>query len=38
MGQAGDYILNRPIYAIASGAPYIFGYTGEDNMVDAQRR
>jgi hypothetical protein len=38
MGQAGDYVLNRPIYAIASGAPYLFGYTGEDNMVDAQRR
>ncbi len=38
MGQAADYIVNRPIYTIASGIPYVFGYTGEDNMVDAQRR
>ena len=38
MGQATDYVLNRPIYTIAGGVPYVFGYTAEDNMVDAQRR
>jgi len=38
MGQAADYVVNRPIYLIASMIPYIFGYTAEDNMVDAQRR
>lgn len=38
MGQLVDYVANRPIYALAGGSPYLFGYTGEDNMVDAQRR
>lgn len=38
VGQALDYGINRPLYTLASGFPYLFGYTGEDNMVDAQRR
>lgn len=38
IGQALDYGINRPLYALASGLPYLFGYTAEDNMVDAQRR
>jgi hypothetical protein len=38
VGQALDYGVNRPLYMIASGIPYLFGYTAEDNMVDSQRR
>ena len=38
VGQVVDYIINRPLYAVASMAPYVFGYTAEDAMVDAQRR
>jgi hypothetical protein len=38
VGQLVDYTVNRPLYWIASHAPYIFGYTAEDAMVDAQRR
>jgi hypothetical protein len=38
VGQAFDYAINRPLYTLASGFPYLFGYTAEDNMVDAQRR
>lgn len=38
VGQLLDYGINRPIYAIASSAPYVFGYTAEDAMVDSQRR
>jgi hypothetical protein len=38
IGQAFDYVINRPFYTLASGSPYMFGYTGEDGMVDAQRR
>ena len=38
VGQALDYGVNRPLYLLASGIPYLFGYTAEDNMVDSQRR
>ena len=38
VGQVIDYVINRPLYAIASMAPYVFGYTAEDAMVDSQRR
>lgn len=38
VGQALDYVVNRPLYFIGSSAPYLFGYTAEDNMVDSQRR
>jgi hypothetical protein len=38
VGQFFDYTINRPLYAIASKAPYVFGYTAEDAMVDSQRR
>lgn len=38
IGQGFDYAINRPLYALAGMFPYLFGYTGEDNMVDAQRR
>lgn len=33
-----DYGVNRPIYAITSKMPYLFGYTSEDSMVNSQRR
>jgi hypothetical protein len=38
VGQLVDYTINRPLYKIASFAPYLFGYTAEDAMVDSQRR
>lgn len=38
VGQLVDYTVNRPLYAIASHAPYLFGYTAEDSMIDSQRR
>jgi hypothetical protein len=38
VGQALDYGINRPAYTLASGIPYLFGYTAEDSMLDAQRR
>jgi hypothetical protein len=38
VGQLMDYTINRPLYAVASTAPYLFGYTAEDAMVDSQRR
>jgi len=38
LGLAFDYGVNRPIYAISSSMPYLFGYTSEDAMLDAQRR
>ena len=38
VGQALDYGFNRPFYKLASAFPYLFGYTSEDIMVDAQRR
>ncbi len=37
-GQVLDYVINRPIYKLAGAFPYLFGYTAEDAMVDAQRR
>jgi hypothetical protein len=38
VGMALDYGLNRPIYMLSSGMPYLFGYTSEDSMLDSQRR
>jgi hypothetical protein len=38
VGVALDYGLNRPIYKLTSQMPYLFGYTGEDSMLDNQRR
>lgn len=38
VGQLVDYAINRPLYAVASMAPYVFGYTAEDAMLDSQRR
>jgi hypothetical protein len=38
VGQLVDYTINRPLYGIASQAPYLFGYTAEDAMNDSQRR
>ena len=38
VGVALDYGLNRTIYMLTSGMPYLFGYTSEDSMLDSQRR
>lgn len=38
VGHALDYGINRPVYTLGRGIPYLFGYTAEDNMLDAQRR
>lgn len=38
VGQVIDYTVNRPLYTIARHAPYLFGYTAEDSMIDSQRR
>jgi len=38
VGLLVDYTVNRPLRGIASTAPYAFGYTSEDAMVDSQRR
>ena len=38
IGQALDYVINRPLYTLASWFPNFFGYTAEDSMLDAQRR
>ena len=38
VGVALDYGVNRPIYALRSKLPYLFGYTTEDSMLDSQRR
>lgn len=38
IGHALDYGINRPVYKLGGSIPYIFGYTAEDNMLDAQRR
>jgi hypothetical protein len=38
VGQLVDYTVNRPLYALAKHAPYLFGYTAEDSMIDSQRR
>lgn len=38
VGHLVDYTVNRPLYAVARHAPYLFGYTAEDSMIDSQRR
>jgi hypothetical protein len=38
LGVVADYGINRPMYAITSKMPYLFGYTSEDSMIDGQRR
>lgn len=38
VGQGLDYGLNRPFYKVGGSAPYLFGYTSEDSMLDTQRR
>jgi hypothetical protein len=38
LGHATDYGINRPVYKLGGSIPYLFGYTAEDNMLDAQRR
>jgi len=38
VGIALDYGVNRPVYSLTSGMPYLFGYTSEDAMLDSQRR
>lgn len=38
IGHAFDYGINRPMYMLGGTNPYLFGYTAEDNMLDAQRR
>lgn len=38
IGHVFDYGINRPVYRLGSSTPYLFGYTAEDNMLDAQRR
>ncbi|TKB91728.1 MAG: hypothetical protein E8D41_09620 [Nitrospira sp.] len=38
IGVAMDYAVNRPMYALPSRNPYLFGYTAEDSMLDSQRR
>ena len=38
LGHAADYGINRPVYKLGGSIPYLFGYTAEDNMLDAQRR
>jgi hypothetical protein len=37
-GVGLDYLVNRPVYFIASLWPGLFGYTNEDAMVSAQRQ
>lgn len=37
-GVALDYAINRPIYALTSAFPYLFGYTSEDVLVSSQRQ
>ena len=38
VGHIVDYTINRPLYKLAGLAPYLFGYTSEDAMLDSQRR
>ena len=38
IGVGLDYAINRPMYALASAFPYIFGYTSEDVLIDSQRQ
>jgi hypothetical protein len=37
VGTLLDYAINRPLYALASRFPGLFGYTSEDAMLDSQR-
>lgn len=37
VGVLLDYAVNRPLYALASLAPGVFGYTSEDVVIEAQR-
>jgi hypothetical protein len=37
IGVAFDYVLNRPLYTLASGSPAVFGFTPEDATLHAQR-
>lgn len=38
LGVGLDYAINRPIYALTSAFPYLFGYTSEDVLVSSQRQ
>jgi hypothetical protein len=38
VGVGMDYAFNRPLYALASAFPYVFGYTSEDVLVSSQRQ
>ncbi len=38
IGVGMDYAINRPIYAVTSAFPYVFGYTSEDVLVNSQRQ
>lgn len=38
IGVGMDYAINRPFYAMGSSAPYLFGYTSEDVLVNSQRQ
>lgn len=38
VGVVLDYAINRPLYALASIFPTVFGYTSEDVLIDSQRR
>ncbi|HEX9743030.1 MAG TPA: hypothetical protein VGA17_09590 [Nitrospiraceae bacterium] len=38
IGVGLDYAINRPIYAVTSVFPYVFGYTSEDVLVSSQRQ
>ena len=38
VGVLFDYAFNRPLYALTSMFPTVFGYTSEDVLVNSQRR
>jgi hypothetical protein len=38
LGVGLDYAINRPIYALTSAFPYLFGYTSEDALVTSRRQ
>ncbi|HJU05622.1 MAG TPA: hypothetical protein VJ692_10770 [Nitrospiraceae bacterium] len=37
VGVALDYVVNRPLYTLASSYPSLFGFTPEDATLHAQR-
>lgn len=37
VGVTMDYLINRPLYTLASWAPWLTGYNAEDAMLDQQR-